>query len=179
MADDVRQRKNAGVAEVGSFQQECGSVGTNLTPKELRAYFRDIQDHVSRLLGQIDGMRDMLTTAMQVNLALVANNQNEVVKRLAGWGAILAIPTVVFSLYDMNFEWMPELKWRAGYPMAVAVAVAVGVTVLACVVVYRRLRRAGWVWRRDEVRSADGSSFDVVEHPALQSPRCMKISLFT
>ena len=57
----------------------------DLIPKELRAYFRDIQDHVSRLVGLIDGMRDMLTTAMQVNLALVANNQNEVVKRLAGW----------------------------------------------------------------------------------------------
>ena len=110
-----------------------------LIPKELRAYFRDIQDHVSRLVGQVDGMRDMLTTAMQVNLALVANNQNEVVKRLAGWGAILAIPTVVFSLYGMNFEGMPELKWRAGYPLAV------GATLLGCVFVYRRLRRAGWV----------------------------------
>ena len=111
----------------------------DLIPKELRPYFRDIEDHVSRLVSLIDGMRDMLTTAMQVNLALVANNQNEVVKRLAGWGAILAIPTVIFSLYGMNFEWMPELKWKAGYPMAVAV------TVLGCVLVYRRLRRAGWV----------------------------------
>jgi magnesium transporter len=111
----------------------------DLIPKELRAYFRDVQDHVSRLVGLIDGMRDMLTTAMQVNLALVANNQNEVVKQLAGWGAILAIPTVIFSLYGMNFEWMPELKWKAGYPMAVAV------TALGCVLVYRRLRRAGWV----------------------------------
>ena len=90
-------------------------------------------------MSLIDGMRDMLTTAMQVNLALVANNQNEVVKRLAGWGAILAIPTVIFSLYGMNFRWMPELQWRAGYPIAVAV------TALGCVLVYRRLRRAGWV----------------------------------
>ena len=111
----------------------------DLIPKELRAYFRDIQDHVSRLVGLIDGMRDMLTTAMQVNLALVANIQNEVVKRLAGWGAILAVPTVIFSLYGMNFEWMPELKWKAGYPMAVAM------TALGCVFIYRRLRRAGWV----------------------------------
>jgi magnesium transporter len=111
----------------------------DLIPRELRAYFRDIQDHVSRLVGLIDGMRDMLTTAMQVNLALVANNQNEVVKRLAGWGAILAIPTVVFSLYGMNFEWMPELQWQAGYPLAVAA------TALGCAFVYRRLRRAGWV----------------------------------
>ena len=110
-----------------------------LIPKELRAYFRDIQDHVSRLVGLVDGMREMLTTAMQVNLALVANNQNEVVKRLAGWGAILAIPTVIFSLYGMNFEWMPELKWKFGYPMAVTV------TVLGCAFVHRRLRLAGWV----------------------------------
>jgi magnesium transporter len=110
-----------------------------IIPKELRAYFRDIEDHVSRLVVLIDGMRDMLTTAMQVNLALVANNQNEVVKRLAGWGAILAIPTVVFSLYGMNFAWMPELHWKAGYPLAVTL------TVLACGLVYRRLRRAAWV----------------------------------
>jgi magnesium transporter len=124
------------LAEISS---ELMRLHEDLIPKELRAYFRDVQDHVSRLVGLIDGMRDMLTTAMQVNLALVANNQNEVVKRLAGWGAILAIPTVVFSLYGMNFQWMPELKWPAGYPLAVAV------TALGCFLVYRRLRRAGWV----------------------------------
>ena len=124
---------------VAEISAELMRLHEDLVPKELRAYFRDIQDHVSRLVGQIDGMRDMLTTAMQVNLALVANNQNEVVKRLAGWGAILAIPTVIFSLYGMNFEWMPELKWHAGYP------VAVGVTLLGCLLVYRRLRGAGWV----------------------------------
>lgn len=124
---------------VAEISAELMRLHEDLIPKELRPYFRDIQDHVSRLVGLVDGMRDMLTTAMQVNLALVANNQNEVVKRLAGWGAILAIPTVIFSLYGMNFEWMPELKWRAGYPAAVAV------TLLGCVFVYRRLRRAGWV----------------------------------
>ncbi len=119
-------------AELIRFHEE-------LVPKELRAYFRDIQDHVARLVGLLDGMRDMLTTAMQVNLALVANSQNEVVKRLAGWGAILAIPTVVFSLYGMNFQAMPELKWRFGYPLVVTM------TVLGCAFVHRRLRRAGWV----------------------------------
>jgi magnesium transporter len=124
---------------VADISAELMRLHEDLIPKELRAYFRDIQDHIARLVGLIDGMRDMLTTAMQVNLALVANNQNEVVKKLAGWGAILAIPTVIFSLYGMNFEWMPELKWRAGYPVAVAV------TLLGCVFVYRRLRRAGWV----------------------------------
>lgn len=124
---------------VADISGELIRLHEDLIPKELRAYFRDIQDHVSRLVGLIDGMREMLTTAMQVNLALVANSQNEVVKRLAGWGAILAIPTVVFSLYGMNFEWMPELKWRPGYPVAVVL------TLLGCVFVHRRLRRAGWV----------------------------------
>lgn len=124
---------------VAEISAELMRLHEDLIPKELRAYFRDIQDHISRLVSLIDGMRDMLTTAMQVNLAMVANNQNEVVKRLAGWGAILALPTVVFSLYGMNFQWMPELKWKAGYPLAV------GLTALGCVLVYMRLRRAGWV----------------------------------
>jgi magnesium transporter len=66
---------------VAEISAELMRLHEDLIPKELRAYFRDMQDHVSRLVGLIDGMRDMLTTAMQVNLALVANNQNEVVKR--------------------------------------------------------------------------------------------------
>ncbi len=135
---NLLQLRNAALP-VADISAELMRLHEEIIPKELRAYFRDIQDHVSRLVAQIDGMRDMLTTAMQVNLALVANNQNEVVKRLAGWGAILAIPTVVFSLYGMNFAWMPELQWKAGYPLVVAL------TALACGLVYRRLRRAAWV----------------------------------
>jgi magnesium transporter len=107
--------------------------------KELRPYFRDIEDHVARIIRETDTIREMLTTAIQVNLALVTVGQNEVVKRLAGWGAILAIPTVVFSMYGMNFKFMPELGGRFAYPMVV------GATVLACVLLYRRLVRAGWI----------------------------------
>jgi magnesium transporter len=92
-----------------------------------------------RMVGLVDGMREMLTTAMQVNLALVAHNQNEVVKRLAGWGAILAMPTVIFSLYGMNFEWMPELTWKPAYPLAVVA------TLFGCIYIHRRLRRIGWI----------------------------------
>jgi magnesium transporter len=90
---------------------------------DLRAYFRDINDHAARIIGTIDNLREMLTTAMQVNLALVTVRQNEVVKRLAGWGAILAIPTVMFSLYGMNFKVMPELQWsHAGTAMALGLS---------------------------------------------------------
>jgi magnesium transporter len=108
-------------------------------PKELRAYFRDIEDHVTRIVGILDVIREMLTTAIQVNLALVTVTQNEVVKRLAGWGAVLAIPTVVFSLYGMNFTDMPELKVPFAYPLVV------GLTAAACLGLYTKLRRSGWV----------------------------------
>lgn len=111
----------------------------DLVPRDLRAYFRDVQDHASRLLRTLDVVREMLTTAVQVNLALVTVGQNEVVKRLAGWGAVLAVPTVVFSLYGMNFDFMPELKFHYAYPMVL------GATAAACVALWRRLHRAGWI----------------------------------
>ncbi|MEQ1802217.1 MAG: magnesium and cobalt transport protein CorA [Gammaproteobacteria bacterium] len=111
----------------------------DIVRKELRPYFRDIEDHVSRITRGVDTIREMLTTAIQVNLALVTVGQNEVVKRLAGWGAILAIPTVIFSMYGMNFRHMPELAGRFAYPLVV------GGTLLACVLLYRRLVRAGWI----------------------------------
>lgn len=107
--------------------------------KEIRPYLRDVQDHVARLISSIDNMREMLNSAMQVNLAMVGVRQNEVVKRLAGWAAILALPTVIFSLYGMNFEVMPELKWKYSYPLLLAV------TSVGCVLLYRKLRRAGWI----------------------------------
>jgi magnesium transporter len=110
-----------------------------LIPKDLRAYFRDVHDHVVRVTETIDSLREMLTNAMQVNLALVSVRQNEVVKGLAGWGAILAIPTVTFSLYGMNFRVMPELQWQFGYP------VTIGATLVACVLLHRKLKRAGWL----------------------------------
>jgi magnesium transporter len=108
-------------------------------PKDLRAYFRDVGDHATRVVGILDVIREMLTTAIQVNLALVTVTQNEVVKRLAGWGAVLAIPTIVFSLYGMNFVNMPELKVPFAYPLVVTI------TAVACVGLYIKLRRTGYL----------------------------------
>jgi magnesium transporter len=107
--------------------------------KELRPFFRDVADHVTRLVRSLDTVREMLTTAIQVNLALTTVGQNEVVKQLAGWGAILAIPTVVFSLYGMNFRHMPELDHPWAYPTVLLLTVSV------CVLLFRRLRRSGWL----------------------------------
>ena len=110
-----------------------------LSTKELRAYYRDIHDHAVRVSAAIDHLRVSTSDAMQFHLASLSVKQNESVQKLAGWGALLALPTVVFSLYGMNFDYMPELKWPWAYP---ALLLATGVSVL---VLYRRLKRRGWI----------------------------------
>ena len=111
----------------------------HIIPKDIRLYYRDIYDHVKRISQTIDGMREMLATAMQVHLATITVRQNEVVKRLAGWGAILAVPTMVFSLYGMNFSHMPELDLVYSYP------VVMGAVSVACLLLYIRFKRIGWL----------------------------------
>ena len=110
-----------------------------LIHKDVRVYFRDIADHIKRVDQTIHGMREMLLAAMQVHLTFETVRQNEVVKRLAGWGAILAIPTMVFSWYGMNFRHMPELEWEFSYPLVIG---GVGLCSLA---LYLRLKRARWL----------------------------------
>lgn len=107
--------------------------------KELREYFRDVVDHATRVAKATDNLREMVSDALQVNLALMSLRQNEVVKALASWGAILALPTMVFSMYGMNFQFMPELHSAVGYPAALLATFA------GCVVLYRRFRRLGWL----------------------------------
>ncbi len=108
-------------------------------PKDVRVYFRDIADHIKRIDRTIHGMREMLVAAMQVHLNFETVRQNDVVKRLAGWGAILAIPTMIFSWYGMNFRHMPELDWEYSYP------VVVGGVALVSLLLYLRLKSSGWL----------------------------------
>jgi len=104
-----------------------------------RPYFRDVFDHVRRLCDNLESMREMLTTAMQVNLAMIAAAEGDVTKRLAAWGAIIAVPTMVGGVYGMNFKHMPELDWVYGYPLAM------GLTLAACAFLYYRFKKAGWL----------------------------------
>lgn len=110
-----------------------------LSTKELKAYYRDIHDHAVRISAAIDRLRASTSDAMQFHLATLSVKQNESVQKLAGWGALLALPTVVFSLYGMNFEFMPELKWPWSYP-ALLLLTGVGMLML-----YKRLKRRGWI----------------------------------
>jgi len=90
----------------------------------LQDYFRDVHDHLSRLEQSIDHLRDMVTTAISVNLSLVTLQENEIVKRLAAYASLVAVPTLIAGVYGMNFDYMPELRMRWGYPMALAMMVA-------------------------------------------------------
>jgi magnesium transporter len=110
-----------------------------LIPKEVLVYFRDIADHIKRIDQAIHSMREMLLAAMQVHLTFETVRQNDVVKQLAGWGAILAIPTMVFSWYGMNFKHMPELEWQYSYPLVIAVVT------LGSALLYWRLKKARWL----------------------------------
>jgi len=102
-------------------------------------YFRDVIDHLARINASLDAIRDTLGVAIQVNLSLVTIADGEVTKRLAAWAAIFAVCTAFVGVWGMNFQVMPELKWRYGYPAALGVILAV------CGCLYGRFRKAGWL----------------------------------
>jgi len=127
------------VAPMQDVISQLTRLHANLIPKELRAYFRDVYDHVFRVNESISAMREMLAAAINVNLSLVTYGQNEVMKKLAGWAAMLAAPTLLTSWYGMNFTHMPELAQPWAYP-AVIVVMLIVVGGL-----YVALKRAKWL----------------------------------
>lgn len=102
-------------------------------------YLRDVLDHAVRINDAIDTLREMLGTALSVNLSMVTLAQGETVKRLGAWAALLAAPTLITSWYGMNFTHMPELDKRYAYPLLVAGVVG------SCTVLYRLFKRARWL----------------------------------
>jgi magnesium transporter len=106
---------------------------------EVKLYLRDVFDHAARISDTTNAMGELLTAAMNVNLAMVSVAQNEVVKRLAGWAGLLAAPTLIASWYGMNFHNMPELTTDYGYYVLIAATVAI------CVGLFAVLRRAKWI----------------------------------
>jgi magnesium transporter len=117
---------------------ESGGV-TEAIDEELRRFFRDVADHARRIDEQVSSQRELLTSALEANLALVSVRQNDVIKEISSWAAIITVPTFIASVYGMNFEHMPELRWRIGYPLSL-VTMAVAVFFL-----YRFFKRIGWL----------------------------------
>lgn len=132
-------RLRLAVAPLQDILGQLVNLHPELVRREMRLHFRDVLDHAVRLNEGIDSLRDLVGAAMTVNLSLVNVRQGEIVKRLAGWAALVAVPTLVASWYGMNFEVMPELAGPANYYIitGITVALAVGLFVL--------LRRARWL----------------------------------
>jgi magnesium transporter len=105
----------------------------------IAVYFRDVYDHLQRLNQTADSIRDTVATAISVNLSMVTLQENETMKRLAAYAALLAVPTMIAGIYGMNFEHMPELKWRYGYLLSLLVMTGIDVYL------YFRFKRARWL----------------------------------
>lgn len=113
--------------------------GFERVPEHLRSFFRDVADHARRVDDQVQSQRELLTSVLQANLSLVSVNQNEVLKRISAIAGIVAVPTFIASVYGMNFEHMPELHWRFGYPLCIAVMMLIGLSLVAY------FRRIDWL----------------------------------
>ncbi|MER5888733.1 magnesium and cobalt transport protein CorA [Streptomyces sp. NPDC001941] len=106
---------------------------------EIQAYFRDVVDHLTRVTEQVTSFDALLDSILQAHLAQVTVAQNEDMRKITAWAAIVAVPTMVCGVYGMNFDHMPELRWRFGYPLVV------GVIAIACFAIHRGFKRNGWL----------------------------------
>jgi magnesium transporter len=130
---------NTAVAPLAAAVDEISRGQFEVVPNELSEYYRDVHDHLRRVSGRIAGFRELLGSALHANLTQVSVRQNEDMRKISAWVAILAVPTMIAGIYGMNFDHMPELHWRFGYP-AVLVVILV-----ACTLLYRRFKQAGWL----------------------------------
>jgi magnesium transporter len=108
-------------------------------PEDTRVYFRDVYDHIVRLNETIDAQRELLTTALEAHLSIMSHAQNEHMKRITAWAAMIAVPTMIAGIYGMNFTNMPELSWSYGY------YISIGVMAAACAGLYVGFKRSGWL----------------------------------
>jgi magnesium transporter len=107
--------------------------------EDIRDYFRDVHDHVLKVVERADTFSDLLTSILSANLTSVTVRQNEDMRKISAWVAIAAVPTMVAGIYGMNFEHMPELRWAGGYPLVLALMA------VACTSLYVHFRRSGWL----------------------------------
>ncbi|AYV26588.1 magnesium/cobalt transporter CorA [Streptomyces sp. CJ_13] len=127
------------VAPLARPLQQLATQPIPVIPPEIRTYFRDVADHLTRATEQIGAYDALLDSILQAHLAQVTVAQNEDMRKITAWAAIVAVPTMVCGVYGMNFDHMPELHWTYGYP-AVLVVMAV-----ICYVIHRGFRRNGWL----------------------------------
>ncbi len=111
----------------------------DVVPDAMRSYFRDVQDHAIRAREQLAGLDELLSSILQASLARTTMADNEDMRKISAWAGIIAVPTAIAGIYGMNFEFMPELRWRYGYFVVLLVIVT------ACVLLHRGFKRNGWL----------------------------------
>ena len=127
---------------VGPMKEVCERLATTPLPsvdESARIFYRDVLDHVRRALARTQGLKETLASIVETAALLEAHRQGEMTRALASWAAILAVPTAIAGIYGMNFDFMPELRWRYGYPLVVA-----GIFTI-CMGLWFRFRRIGWL----------------------------------
>jgi magnesium transporter len=110
-----------------------------LVDPDIQKYFRDVADHLARVQEQVLGFDELLNSILQANLAQASVAQNEDMRKITSWAAIIAVPTMVCGVYGMNFDYMPETHWKLGYPVIMAI------TGVICLGIHRTLKRNGWL----------------------------------
>lgn len=126
----------------GPLQEAVGKLYGGRVPAVVtgvQEYLRDVYDHLTRINQSVESLRDMLTTAITVNLSLLTVHENDTMKKLAACAALVAVPTLIAGIYGMNFDVMPELRWHFGYPATLGVMAGVDLYI------FYRFRRAGWL----------------------------------
>jgi magnesium transporter len=127
---------------VAPLMEDTGKLYRGRVPQvcsNSQEYFRDVFDHLNHINASIDTIRDTIGTAIQVNLSMVTIEEGEVTKKLAAWAGIFAVATAFVGIWGMNFDVMPELRMRYGYPAALALISII------CGILYRRFKKAGWL----------------------------------
>jgi magnesium transporter len=110
-----------------------------LPQKEVRLLFRDVADHLLRVIDHVESYDRLLTDILNAHLAQISVQQNSDMRKISAWVAIAAVPTMIAGIYGMNFDNMPELKWHYGYYIVVTIMGA------ACLALYRAFRKSGWL----------------------------------
>jgi magnesium transporter len=119
--------------------QQLADRPIDVIPDAMRSYFGDVLDHAIRVRDQVSSLDELLTSILQASLARTSLADNEDTRKISAWAAMIAVPTLITGVYGMNFDYMPELHWRYGYPMVLLAIVAV------CYLLYRGFKRNGWL----------------------------------
>jgi magnesium transporter len=112
---------------------------TRLVPDEVRSYFRDVDDHLISVSERVTNFDELLTTLVDATVAKISLQQNTDMRKITAWAAIITVPTMIAGIYGMNFDYMPELHWKFGYPLVLIVILGV------CLLLYRIFRKNKWL----------------------------------